>query len=107
PDHADRAPELHFRDRLQCLCRAAGAGRSCNALDRSGGDVAQLARRGGQFAQACQGGAMSGLAFLIPIALGLGMLGLAAFFWAMKRGQFEDLDGAAQRILIDDEEDER
>ena len=50
---------------------------------------------------------MSGLAFLIPIALGRGMLGLAAFFWAMKRGQFEDLDGAAQRILIDDEEDER
>ena len=50
---------------------------------------------------------MSGLSFLIPIALGLGMLGLAAFFWAMKRGQFEDLDGAAQRILIDDEEDER
>ena len=43
---------------------------------------------------------MSGLAFLIPIALGLGMLGLAAFFWAMKRGQFEDLDGAAQRIQL-------
>ncbi len=50
---------------------------------------------------------MSGLAFLIPIALGLGRRGLAAFCWAMKRGQFEDLDGAAQRILIDDEEDER
>lgn len=51
---------------------------------------------------------MSGLALLIPIALGLGILGLAAFFWAMKRGQFEDLDGAAQRILIDEEdEDER
>ena len=49
---------------------------------------------------------MSGLAFLIPIALGLGMLGLAAFFWAMKRGQFEDLDGAAQRILIDEEDEE-
>ena len=38
---------------------------------------------------------MSGLAFLIPIALGLGVLGLAAFFWAMRKGQFEDLDGAA------------
>lgn len=50
---------------------------------------------------------MTGLAFLIPIALGLGMLGLAAFFWAMKKGQFEDLDGAAQRILIDDDEDEQ
>ncbi|WP_421990045.1 cbb3-type cytochrome oxidase assembly protein CcoS [Qipengyuania sp.] len=50
---------------------------------------------------------MSGLAFLIPIALGMGLLGLAGFFWAMRKGQFEDLDGAAQRILIDDEEDEQ
>ncbi len=49
---------------------------------------------------------MTGLTFLIPIALGLGLLGLCAFFWAMRRGQFEDLDGAAQRILIDDEESE-
>lgn len=50
---------------------------------------------------------MSVLGFLIPIALGLGLLGLVMFFWAMRKGQFEDLDGAAQRILIDDEEDER
>lgn len=49
---------------------------------------------------------MSGLLFLIPIALGLGLLGLAMFFWAMRDGQFDDLDGAAQRILIDDEEDD-
>lgn len=48
---------------------------------------------------------MSGLAILIPIALGLGGLGLAVFFWAMQDGQFEDLDGAANRILIDDEEE--
>lgn len=47
---------------------------------------------------------MNGLAFLIPIALGLGLLGLAGFFWAMRQHQFEDLDGAAQRILIEDEE---
>lgn len=50
---------------------------------------------------------MTGLAILIPIALCLGMLGLAAFFWALNRGQFEDLDGAAARILIDDEGPER
>ncbi len=50
---------------------------------------------------------MNGLAILIPVALGLGGLGLAAFFWALKRGQFEDLDGAAARILIDDEEEPR
>lgn len=47
---------------------------------------------------------MSILSFLIPIALGMGALGLAVFFWAMRSGQFEDLDGAAHRILIDDEE---
>lgn len=49
---------------------------------------------------------MTGLAVLIPIALGLGLFGLLAFFWALKRGQFDDLDGAAARILIDDEGDE-
>ena len=47
---------------------------------------------------------MTGLAFLLPVALGMGLLGLAAFFWALKRGQFEDLDGAAARILIDDDD---
>lgn len=47
---------------------------------------------------------MNGLAFLIPIALGLGLLGLAGFFRAMRQHQFEDLDGAAQRILIEDDE---
>lgn len=46
---------------------------------------------------------MNGLIFLIPIALGLGLLGLAAFFWSLGHGQFEDLDGAALRILVDDE----
>jgi cbb3-type cytochrome oxidase maturation protein len=46
---------------------------------------------------------VNGVAILLPIALGLGLTGLGAFFWALKRGQFEDLDGAAARILIDDE----
>ena len=50
---------------------------------------------------------MSGLLLLIPVALGLGLLGLTTFFWAMRDGQFEDLDGAAQRILIDEEDDEQ
>ncbi len=48
---------------------------------------------------------MSVLLYLIPIALTLGMLGLIAFFWAMKNDQFDDLDGAAHRILHEDEED--
>nr|WP_250893641.1 cbb3-type cytochrome oxidase assembly protein CcoS [Croceibacterium selenioxidans] len=42
---------------------------------------------------------------MIPVALGLGLLGLAGFFWALRSGQFEDPDGAASRILIDDETD--
>jgi cbb3-type cytochrome oxidase maturation protein len=46
---------------------------------------------------------MTGLALLIPLALFLGLCGLAAFFWAMKTGQFDDMDGAAMRILIDDD----
>lgn len=47
---------------------------------------------------------MTGLVLLIPIALGLGLAGLAAFFWAMKSGQYDDMEGAALRILIDEEE---
>lgn len=49
---------------------------------------------------------MSVLAYLIPVALGMGAAGLALFFWAMRNGQFEDLDGAANRILIDDEDED-
>lgn len=49
---------------------------------------------------------MSGLLYLIPVALFLGLLGLAAFVWALRSGQFEDLDGAAQRILLDEDEPE-
>jgi cbb3-type cytochrome oxidase maturation protein len=49
---------------------------------------------------------VTGIAFLIPVALGLGLLGLGAFFWSIRSGQFEDLDGAALRILIDDDEEQ-
>jgi cbb3-type cytochrome oxidase maturation protein len=45
---------------------------------------------------------MNVLVFLIPVALFLGLLGLAAFLWSLRSGQLEDLDGAAQRILLDD-----
>ena len=44
---------------------------------------------------------MDVLIFLIPIALGLGLLGLFAFMWSLKSGQFEDLEGARWRILDD------
>lgn len=44
---------------------------------------------------------MTNLVVLIPIALFLGVLGLAAFLWTMKSGQYDDLDGAAWRVLDD------
>jgi len=47
---------------------------------------------------------MSSLLLLIPAALSLGLLGLLAFLWALRSGQFDDLDGAAQRILFDDDD---
>jgi cbb3-type cytochrome oxidase maturation protein len=47
---------------------------------------------------------MEGLIYLIPVALLLGLIGLVAFMWALKTGQFEDLDGAAERILFDDDD---
>ena len=47
---------------------------------------------------------MSVLGLLLPVALLLGLGGLAAFFWALRNGQFDDPDGDAARILIDDEE---
>ena len=47
---------------------------------------------------------MTGLALLIPIALGMGLMGLAAFLWSMRAGQYDDMEGAAHRILIDEED---
>lgn len=49
---------------------------------------------------------MSGLLYLIPVGLVLGLIGLGALMWSLRSGQFDDLDGAAQRILFDDEDDE-
>jgi cbb3-type cytochrome oxidase maturation protein len=46
---------------------------------------------------------MSGLAFLIPIAILMGLGALAAFLWALRSGQYEDMDGASQRILDRDD----
>ena len=45
---------------------------------------------------------MSGLAILIPIAVAMGLIALATFLWALRSGQYEDLEGASQRILDDD-----
>lgn len=47
---------------------------------------------------------MSDFLFLVPIALALGVVGLATFLWALRSGQYEDLDGAAARVLLDDDD---
>lgn len=49
---------------------------------------------------------MDVLVFLIPVALFLGLCGLAAFLWSLRSGQFDDLDGAAHRVLFDDDDEE-
>jgi cbb3-type cytochrome oxidase maturation protein len=45
---------------------------------------------------------MTNLLVLMPVALGLGLLGLAAFLWSLRTGQYDDLEGAAARVLEDD-----
>lgn len=45
--------------------------------------------------------------YLIPIAIGLGIVALGSFFWCLRSGQYEDLDGAAERILFERETGER
>ncbi|MEJ2434370.1 MAG: cbb3-type cytochrome oxidase assembly protein CcoS [Pseudolabrys sp.] len=46
---------------------------------------------------------MNVLVYLIPMAVGLGGIGLIAFLWALKSGQYSDVDGAALRVLQDDD----
>ncbi|MEO8529594.1 MAG: cbb3-type cytochrome oxidase assembly protein CcoS [Deltaproteobacteria bacterium] len=48
---------------------------------------------------------MNILLWLIPVSLCLGALGLAAFFWALKSGQFDDAKGDGERLLIDEFDD--
>ncbi len=48
---------------------------------------------------------MNAMALLIPIGLVMGVAGLMAFLWSLKTRQYEDLDGAAERILLDDEDE--
>jgi cbb3-type cytochrome oxidase maturation protein len=45
---------------------------------------------------------MDVLVFMIPIAVSLGTLGLCAFLWALRNGQYDDIDGAEYRVLTDD-----
>ncbi|MCC5796522.1 MAG: cbb3-type cytochrome oxidase assembly protein CcoS [Methylophaga sp.] len=40
---------------------------------------------------------------LLPAMLLLGLVGVAVFFWAVRSGQYDDMEGAAHRILLDDD----
>jgi len=46
---------------------------------------------------------MNVLVYLVPLAVGLGLIGLLAFLWALRSGQYSDVDGAALRVLSDDD----
>jgi cbb3-type cytochrome oxidase maturation protein len=46
---------------------------------------------------------MNVLVYLVPMALVLGLTGLMAFLWSLRSGQYEDMDGAALRVLSDDD----
>jgi cbb3-type cytochrome oxidase maturation protein len=46
---------------------------------------------------------MNILAYLVPLALSIGLMGLFAFLWAMRNNQFDDPEGSARRILSDDD----
>ena len=48
---------------------------------------------------------MTILYVLIPVTFAMGLVGLAAFLWSLAAGQYEDLSGAAERVLLDDEDE--
>jgi cbb3-type cytochrome oxidase maturation protein len=48
---------------------------------------------------------MEVLVYLVPMALALGLLGLGAFLWSLKSGQYDDLDGAAWRAILDEDQE--
>jgi cbb3-type cytochrome oxidase maturation protein len=50
---------------------------------------------------------MGSMWWLILIALGMGLAGLAAFLWSLRNGQYDDLDGAAERVLLEENPDEK
>src|SRR5207253_6266269 len=92
---------------LQSACRAARNRRPCDAAGRrcrhvgfvTAGDlerVARASRREGVLL-------MEVLVFLVPLALTLGALGLMGLLWSLKKGQYDDLEGAGWRAIADDE----
>lgn len=50
---------------------------------------------------------MGSMWWLILIALGMGAAGLAAFLWSLRNGQYDDLDGAAERVLLEEDPNDK
>ncbi|MGE5158302.1 MAG: cbb3-type cytochrome oxidase assembly protein CcoS [Gemmatimonas sp.] len=50
---------------------------------------------------------MEVMIILVPLALGLGLVGLLGFLWSLKSGQYDDLEGAAWRAIADDDPPEQ
>jgi cbb3-type cytochrome oxidase maturation protein len=48
---------------------------------------------------------MNALVALVPLSVVMGAIGLLAFLWSVRSSQYDDLDGAAQRILMDDDDE--
>jgi cbb3-type cytochrome oxidase maturation protein len=91
---------------LQFVRGAAGDCRTGDAADRRGCHVGIVAA--GHLERAARAAPpgsslMNVLIYLVPLALMLGLTGLVAFLWSLKSGQYDDLDGAAVRILPDDD----
>ena len=63
-----------------------------------------LARPPTYASEPADGGGMSALVLLIPVAFCLGLVGLLAFLWSLRSGQYEDLSGAAERVLLDEDD---
>ena len=83
-----------------------GAGcyrRAGDPVDRRAGYVGVVRSRHAQRTESCREALMNVLIYLLPMALGLGLAGLFAFLWALKSGQYNDVEGAALRVLSDDD----
>lgn len=48
---------------------------------------------------------MTAIGLLVPLSIIMGITGLLAFLWSLRARQYEDLDGAAARILLENDED--
>ena len=97
--------------RIQCFGGSRRYRRIRDPAYRRCGDVRFVAARYAERpARAPCGGweaVMDVLVILVPLALGLGLVGLAGFLWSLKNGQYDDLDGAAWRAIADDEPSSR